>query len=122
MGNNEEACCAGVQGPPELSFIRTVPGLELGNHAFLRPLPACCAQIASPYWARVIGDISNNGSDEVLIHIAAVILDNDGLPLGEHTDFMVLGPGERSEFDIKISIFYDNARAYGLKVTETNNF
>jgi hypothetical protein len=122
VSDKEEACCAGVQGPPELSFVRTAPGLELGNHAFLKPLPACCAQIASPYWARVIGDISNNGSDEVLIHIAAVILDKDGVSLGEHTDFMVLEPGARSEFDIKISTFYDDARAYGLEVTETHDF
>jgi hypothetical protein len=122
VGNNEEDCCAGVQRPPELSFIRTPPGLELGNHAFLRPLPACCAQIASPYWARVIGDICNNGSDEVLVHIAAVILDINGLSLGEHTDFMVLEPGGRSEFDIKISTFYDNARLYGLEVMETRDF
>lgn len=120
--NNEGVCPAGPTGSPELSFIRTAPGLKLGNHVFLRPLPACCAQIASPYWARVIGDISNNGSEEVLVHVAAVIFDEQGSSLGEHTDFMVLGPGDKSEFDIKISTFYDNARMYGLEVTETHDF
>ena len=122
VDNKEEACAAGVQAPPELSFIRTAPDLEIGHHAFLRPLPACCAQIASPYWARVIGDVFNSRADEVLIHVAAVILDEHGLSLGEHADFMVLEAGSKGEFDIKISTFYDNARAYGLKVTETSNF
>ena len=121
MNNDEGACSAAVQGPPALCFVRTAPGLELGNHAFLRPLPACCAQIASPYWARVIGDISNNGSDEVLIHVSAIIFDEQGLSLGAHTDFMVLDPGDKSEFDIKISTFYDNACAYGLEVTESRD-
>jgi len=120
--DNKEVCAAGVQAPPELSFVRTAPGLEVGHHAFLRPLPACCAQIASPYWARVIGDVLNKGSDEVLIHVAAVIFDEQGLSLGEHTDFMVLDAGCKGEFDIKISTFYDNARTYGLEVRETTDF
>jgi len=122
VDNKEEMCAGGIQAPPELSFVRTPPGLEVGHHAFLRPLPACCAQIASPYWARVIGDVFNKEGDEVLIHVAAVIFDEHGLSLGEHTDFMVLEAGGKGEFDIKISTFYDNARAYGLEVRETSDF
>ena len=122
MNDDKGACSASLQGSPTLSFVRTDPGLQLGSHAFLRPLPACCAQIASPYWARVIGDVSNNGSDEVLINVSAIIFDEQGLPLGSHADFMVLDPGGKSEFDIKISTFYDNACAYGLEVTESHDF
>ena len=108
--------------PPQLSCVRTEGDLELGSHAFLRPLPPCCAQIASPYWARVIGAVSNKGTREVPVKVVATLFDEGGRVLGTHSDFMLLDGGERSEFDIKITSFYDNVRTYSLEVVETEDF
>jgi hypothetical protein len=107
---------------PRLSYIKAGDGLELGSHAFLRPLPPCCSQIASPYWARVIGAVSNIGKSEVLVKVMATVFDEEGRALGTHGDFMVLDGGEKGEFDIKIGSFCDNVRAYGLEATEAEDF
>jgi hypothetical protein len=114
-------CPAGIQRPPELFFVKTVPDLKLGNHAFPRLLPAYHAQIASTFWTRVMGDISNTRSYEVLAHIAVVIFDEHGVPIEKHQDFLAFETWSGSEFDIKISPFYDNARTYGLEVTKTDD-
>ena len=118
MEEERENCTGGVAPPPELEYVRVAPGMEMGNHAFLRPLPVCCAQIASPYWARVIGSVSNRRADEAPVRVAATLFDKNGHVLGEHTDFMILDSGEKSEFDIKITSFYEDVRAYGLEVTD----
>lgn len=114
-------CSAKANNPPRLSYVTSGEGLELGNHAFLRPLPPCCAQIASPYWARIIGAVSNTGGREVLVKVIATLFDEEGTALGAHFDFMALDGGEKSEFDIKITSFYDHAYAYGLEVTESGD-
>jgi hypothetical protein len=119
MDKEKATCGTGGNTPPRLSFVAAGEDLELGSHAFLRPLPACCAQIASPYWARVIGAISNKGTDEVLARVVVTLFDEEGRALGTHEDFMTLDGGEKSEFDVKITGFYDNARAYGLEAVET---
>ena len=119
--NSVEGCPSETAQPPELAYVKTAPGLELGNHAFLRPLPPCCAQIASPYWARVIGAVSNSRSDEALIQVIATLFDDDGTVLGTHADFMVLDGGEKSEFDIKITKFYDRVRTYGLEAADSGD-
>ncbi len=119
--DNVEGCLSGTTQPPELAYAKAAPGLELGNHAFLRPLPPCCAQIASPYWARIIGAVSNERSDEALIQVIATLFDDDGTVLGTHTDFMVLDGGDKSEFDIKITKFYDHVRMYGLEATDSGD-
>ena len=121
METMEEGCLGGPDPSPTLAYVRTAPGIELGSHAFLRPLPPCCAAIASPYWGRVIGAVSNTGTEDVLIHITATMLDNEGRALGSHADFMALDKGDRSEFDIRITTFYDHVHSYGLEVTEASD-
>jgi hypothetical protein len=121
MEEKKGNCTAPPAQPPELVYVRPIPGLDLGSHAFLRPLPPCCAQIASPYWGRVIGVVSNSRADEVLINVTATLFDENGRTLGTHSDFMVLDGGARSEFDIKITTFYDHVGSYGLEVTEAHD-
>jgi len=116
-----ETCSTGSSQPPELAYVRAAPGLELGNHAFLRPLPPCCAQIASPYWARIIGAVANNRPVEAMIEIIATLFDEQGKIQGSHADSMFLDGGERSEFDIKITTFYDRVATYGLEIIETDD-
>ena len=118
MEGREESSAEGTARPPELEYVRAADGLEIGNHAFLRPLPPCCAQIASPYWARVIGSVSNKRAHEAPVRVIATLYDKNGHTLGEHADFMILDSGDESEFDIKITSFYENVRAYGLEVTD----
>jgi hypothetical protein len=122
MDKIEEPCNTAGSDAPRLAFIKEGEDLELGDHAFLRPLPPCCAQIASPYWARVIGSVSNKRDCEALVKVLATLFDEAGAALGTHGDFMVLDGGEKSEFDIKITSFYDNVRTYGLEVVETDGF
>ena len=118
MEEERENCTGGVASPPELEYVRVAPGIDMGNHAFLRPLPVCCAQIASPYWARVIGSISNKRADEAPVRVIATLFGPKGETLGEHTDFMILDSGDESGFDVKITSFYEDVRAYSLEVTD----
>ncbi|MBA4418324.1 MAG: hypothetical protein C0392_10505 [Syntrophus sp. (in: bacteria)] len=117
--DKEETCCYNTSQPPKTAYRKAAAGLELGDHAFLRPLPPCCAQSASPYWARIIGTVKNNGPVEAMVTIAAVIFNGNSENMGTHNDFMALDPGEKGEFDIKIKTFYDDIAAYGLEVTES---
>jgi hypothetical protein len=112
-------CYNNVSQPPKSTYRKTAKGLEFGDHAFLRPLPPCCAQSASPYWARIIGTVKNNGPIEVMVTIIATIFNGTNEAMGTHNDFMALDAGEKGEFDIKIKTFYDNAAAYGLEATES---
>ena len=118
MEEKEENCARSAALPPKLEYVRVAPGLGLRNHALLRPLPVCCARIASPYWARVIGSISNKRAEEAPVRIVATLLGSNGEVLGEHSDFMILGGGDNGEFDVKITSFYEDVRAYGLEVTD----
>jgi hypothetical protein len=111
-----------LTAPPSLSYVKAGEGLELGSHAFLRPLPPCCSMIASPYWARIIGDVSNHRDAEVLVKVVATLFDAEGFPVGVHDDFMVLDAEQKSEFDIKIGVFYENVSTYGLETVETEEF
>ncbi len=117
----QEDRCGSLTQPPSLAYTKSDDGIELGDHAFLRPLPPCCAKIASPYWARIIGTVVNTRSDETFVTINATFFDVHGNPVGLHNDFMVLDPGQKGEFDIRISVFYENVSTYGLEAAESGD-
>jgi len=111
--------CSNNTSQPKFAYKKAAAGLELGDYAFLRPLPPCCAQSASPYWARIIGTVRNNRPLEIMVTITATVFNENSEAMGTHNDFMALDPNEKGEFDIKIKTFYDDVETYGLEVTES---
>lgn len=99
--------------------VRTVDGITLEDHIFLISQLPCCAQLALPFWAKITGRITNNREEETLLAVVATLLDNDGLPLAQYSDVMVLDAGEKGEFEVKLIEHHDRADAYRLTVEET---
>jgi hypothetical protein len=119
MEEREEDGCNSASRSPLLAYTKSEGGLKFGDHAFLTPLTPCCAKIASPYWARIIGTIVNTGPDETFATINATFFDESGIAMGMHNDSMILDPGQKGEFDIKVPVFYEGVRTYGLEALAT---
>lgn len=79
----------------------------------------CCANLALPYWGKIVGDIINLDSEERLLSIEATILDKDDDPICRYTDFIALESGCTGEFEIKVIQYDERAAAYSLAVIET---
>jgi len=109
-----------AQSPLRCLTVESAPRLPVsGNKFIVVPLP-CCSLLALPYWAKVIGEVRNTGSEEVLVKVVVRLLDADSTVLQEGYDTLVLDPGERGRFDIKLSEFTRDAAAYSISVEETS--
>ncbi len=101
---------------PEAMNSYVAEGLSLGPHTFvISPLP-CCAKIALPYWARVIGSIVNDEADEACVKVTVRLFDENRNPIHENGDFMIIDGKETGEFDVKIVDFLKEARTYDIEV------
>ncbi len=101
--------CVGVELPEYV---------EIGKQIFLISQLPCCANLALPYWAKITGDIINRGSDEKLLSVEAVILDQDNNAICSFEDFIALESGSKGKFEILIFQYDERAKAYALAVKE----
>jgi hypothetical protein len=106
--------------PPTFLKLDTAPGIEIKGHAFILSPPPCCSQTALPFWAKVIGGITNNRSEEITVRVAVRLFDGDGSLVATYSDDMMLEGGEKGEFDVKLTDFERRAGLYSLEVEATD--
>jgi hypothetical protein len=112
---------AGFAGSsPRLAALSVAEGMEVRSPLLLPTLLPCCAQLALPYMAKVIGGIGNHFKDEVLEKITVVLLNEEGDPIGETSDLIALDQGEWGEFEVRIPEIGDGVRGYRINVERTD--
>ncbi len=107
-------------GKPRLSAVSVAQGIELRDPLFLPTLLRCCAQLALPYMAKVIGKIGNHLADEVMVKVTVALLDGREKSIGEKSDVLALEPGEWGEFEVKIVEMNTRAVRYRITVERTD--
>ncbi len=90
--------------------------MELKKHAVLFPPMPCCAQLAAPFWAKVIGSIVSKRDIELLIETTIILYDQDKNVIKECSDSMFLEEGGEVEFDIQIPHLVPAPSMYSIKV------
>ncbi|HOJ72273.1 MAG TPA: hypothetical protein PLR38_10615 [Syntrophorhabdaceae bacterium] len=90
--------------------------VELKKHAVLFPPMPCCAQLAAPFWAKVIGSIVSKRDKELLIETTIILYDQDKHIIKECSDSMFLEDGGEVGFDIQIPHLVPIPSMYSIKV------
>lgn len=96
--------------------IRLPEGLELKRHIVLFPPMPCCAQLAAPFWAKVIGSIVSKRDRELLIEITVTLYNQDMDVITECPEGMFLDGGGECEFDVQIPHLIPIPSMYSIKV------
>lgn len=100
----------------ELIDISVPEYIELKNHLVLFPPIPCCAQLAAPFWAKVIGALLNKDKKEYLVEIVIVLYDDHKKVLKECSEAMFLESGRTGEFDIQIPHLTPIPSMYSMKI------
>ncbi len=100
--------------------VEIAEDIELQGHLFLLSLLPCCAQLALPYWAKILGRVFNQRTDEVLLTVKVTLVDGVGSPLAAYTDNVALESGEKGEFEVKLADYQTESAAYRLAIEETD--
>lgn len=99
---------------PMLTGIETMPGLELKEPIFLSSLLPCCARLALPFMAKIIGGIRNCTSDDLMIKVAVSLLDAQGAPIAEYFEVLALDADEKGQFEVKLIEMPDEVTGYRI--------
>ena len=97
--------------------IKLPEEVVLENHLLLISQLPCCAQIALPYWAKIMGRIINYRDEEVLLNVAVTLFDHKS-PLTEYTDTIALNAKEKGEFEVRLFEYHNRATAYAILIEE----
>ncbi len=103
---------------PALVGIETMPGIELKDPIFLPSLLPCCAQLALPFMAKIIGDVRNCTPAEVMIEVAVSLLDGSGTRLADYSDVLALEADEKGRFEVKLIELPDEVAGYRITVAK----
>ncbi len=90
--------------------------LDLKRHVVLFPPMPCCAQLAAPYWAKIIGYIKNKTDKELLIEATVLLYDQDRNIIKECSEDIFLDGIGECEFDIQIPHMVPIPSGYSIKV------
>lgn len=105
-------------GIPGLKEIRLPEGIELRDLVFLRSLMPCCAQLALPYWAKVVGKLINKNADDVLVHATITLYGDGGTMLSRHSDTLVIDAGDAAGFEVRLDEFHDKVEQYAITIED----
>ncbi|MCX7965820.1 MAG: hypothetical protein N2596_04265 [Syntrophorhabdaceae bacterium] len=100
----------------ELIEINIPETIELKNHLVLFPPMPCCAQLAAPFWAKIIGSVENKDDKEYLIEIVIKLFDHNKKIFKECSEMMFLENGKTGEFDIQIPHLIPCPSMYSIKI------
>lgn len=100
----------------ELKDISVPDFIELKKHVVLFPPLPCCAQLAAPFWAKVIGTIENKDEKEYLVEIVITLYDGQNNILKECSEVMFLENEKTGEFDIQIPHLTPCPSMYSIKI------
>ncbi len=90
--------------------------LDLKRHVVLFPPMPCCAQLAAPFWAKIIGLINNRTDKELLIEATVILYDQYRNIIKECSEDMFLDGISECEFDIQIPHLMPVPSMYSIKV------
>jgi hypothetical protein len=99
---------------PALIGIETMPGLELKEPIFLPSLLPCCAQLALPFMAKIIGGIRNCTSADLMVKVAVSLLDAHGARIAEYFEVLALDADEKGQFEVKLIELPDEVTGYRI--------
>jgi hypothetical protein len=99
---------------PALVGIGTMPGIELGEPLFLPSLLPCCAQLALPFMAKIIGAVRNCTGADLMVRVTALLLDADGARVAEYSEVLALDADEKGQFEVKLIELPDEVRGYRI--------
>ncbi|MCX8110673.1 MAG: hypothetical protein N3D15_05445 [Syntrophorhabdaceae bacterium] len=100
----------------KLMDVHLPEDIELKRHVVLFPPMPCCAQLAAPFWAKVIGSIVSKRDMESLIETTVTLYDQDRKVIKECSDCMFLEDGGEVEFDIQIPHLLPIPSMYSIKI------
>lgn len=90
--------------------------IELKRHVVLFPPMPCCAQLAAPFWAKIIGSIVSKRDIELLIETTITLYDQDRNVIRECSDSMFLEDRGEVEFDVPIPHLVPIPSMYSIKI------
>ncbi|HOJ42791.1 MAG TPA: hypothetical protein PK800_01600 [Syntrophorhabdaceae bacterium] len=90
--------------------------MELKKHVVLFPPMPCCAQLAAPFWAKIIGIIENKAPKEYLIEIVVSLYDTHKTFINKCSETMFLENNKTSTFDIEIPHLTPTPSMYSIKI------
>lgn len=102
--------------PFKLIGIDTANSIELKNHTVLFPPTPCCAQLAAPYWTKIIGTVVNKSEEELLIEVVVTLYDEKKDIIKECSDALFLDASGTGEFDINIPHLNPVPIMYSIKI------
>jgi hypothetical protein len=117
---NDRCGGPGPDSSPVLLRLSMAPGIEIKGHAFILSPAPCCSQTALPFWAKVIGRISNSRADEIMINVRVTLFGEDGSPAAAYSEEILLEGKEEGEFDVKLTDFGKRAHRYSIEVEEAD--
>ncbi len=99
---------------PALIGIDTITGVELKEPIFLPSLLPCCARLALPFMAKIIGGIRNCTSADVMVKVAVSLLDAQGARVSEYFEVLALDANEKGQFEVKLIDLPDEVTGYRI--------
>lgn len=99
---------------PGLVGIEAMPGIELKEPIFLPSLLPCCARLALPFMAKIIGGIKNCTSADLMVKVAVSLLDTRGARVSEYFEVLALDADEKGQFEVKLIELPDEVAGYRI--------